>query len=65
MVVLETCMALAVVVVPFLTGVLDAMAVALAEAVVVADLLTSSAKFFLNMGTLLMFVISRLMLAFS
>lgn len=65
MVIIETRMAAAVVVVPFLIEVLDAVVVALAEAAVVAGLLTSNAKFVLNMGTLLMFVISGLMLAFN
>jgi len=58
-------MATVVVVVPFLIEVLDAGVVALAEAAVVVVLLTSSAKFVSNMGTLQMFVISGLLLAFN
>ena len=63
--VIETHLAVAVVVVPFLIEVLDVGVVALVEAAMVVILLTSSAKFVSNMGTLQMFSISGLMLAFN
>ena len=65
MVVIETHMATTVAVVPFLIGVLHTVVEALTKATMVASLLTSNVKFVLNMGILLMLVISRLMLAFT
>ena len=60
MVVLEVHIVTVVVAVPFRTEV-AAVVGALAEDAVVDDLQTSNVKFFLNLGTMLMFVILGLM----